>query len=249
MKPSSYEVFDNDARERGSYSYTIDRLSSRTSNQRINAAMFGLNLLQGKSVIDVGCGDGTYTAGLFEGGAVSVLGVEPGAEAVEVARRKNAAAGSGGPEFQVCNAYDLESLGRTFDVAVVRGVIHHIPEPLRAIRQMCKVAKNILVIEPNGYNPVLKIIERVSPYHREHQELSYTRATLSDWFAEVGATLQAHVYIGLVPFFCPDWMVRPLKAMEGIVESLPLVRTVMCGQVVMHFRGEPGVGGGVARAV
>ncbi len=238
MKPSSYEVFDKDARERGSYSYTVDRLSSRTSNDRINSAMFGFNLLQGKSVIDVGCGDGAYTAGLFEGGAASVLGVEPGAEAVEVACRRNAALGDKAPEFQVCNAYDLESLNRTFDVAVVRGVIHHIPEPPRAIRQMCKVARDILVIEPNGYNPVLKIIERVSPYHREHQELSYTRATLVDWFAEAGASLQSHVYIGLVPFFCPDWMVRPLKAMEGVVESLPLVRTMMCGQVVLHFRSK-----------
>ena len=108
---------------------------------------------------------------------------------------------------------------------------------------MCRVARDILVIEPNGYNPVLKIIERVSPYHREHQELSYTRATLAGWFAEAGATLQSHAYIGLVPFFCPDWMVRPLKAVEGIVESLPLVRTLMCGQVVMHFRTAPGAGG------
>lgn len=240
MKPSSYEVFDQDVRERGSYSYTIDRLSSRTSNERINAAMFGFNLLEGKSVIDVGCGDGAYTAGLFEGGAASVLGVEPGADAVEVARRRNAAVGGRMPEFQVCNAYDLESLGRTFDVAVVRGVIHHIPEPLRGIRQMCKVAKDILVVEPNGYNPVLKIIERVSPYHREHKELSYTRATLAGWFTEAGASLQSSLYIGLVPFFCPDWMVRPLKAMEGVVESLPLVRTVMCGQVVMHFRSKTG---------
>jgi 2-polyprenyl-3-methyl-5-hydroxy-6-metoxy-1,4-benzoquinol methylase len=241
-KPSSYEVFDQDARERGSYSYTTDRLSSRTSNARINAAMFGFNLLAGKSVIDIGCGDGTYTAELLAGGADTVLGVEPGAEAVEVARRKNAPAGGRVPEFQVCNAYDLESLGRTFDVAVVRGVIHHIPDPLRGIRQICKVARDILVIEPNGYNPVLKLIEKISPYHREHQELSYTRAKLAGWFAEAGATLQSHAYIGLVPFFCPDWMVRPLKAMEGLVESVPLVRTLMCGQVVMHFRSGSGTG-------
>lgn len=243
MKPSSYEVFDKDARERGSYSYTVDRLSSRTSNQRINTAMFGFKLMEGKSVIDVGCGDGTYTADLLEGGAASVIGVEPGAEAVDVARKKNSALTGRSLDFQVCNAYDLESLGRTFDVAVVRGVIHHIPDPLRAIRQMCKVAKDILVIEPNGYNPVLKVIEQVSPYHREHQELSYTRTKLARWFAEAGGELQSHIYIGLVPFFCPDWMVRPLKAMEGIVEALPLVRTVMCGQVVMHFRSNAGVFG------
>lgn len=234
--PSSYEVFEKDAREQGSYRYTTDRLSSRTSNQRINAAMFSSNLLQGKSVIDVGCGDGTYTGHLFEGGAASVLGVEPGAETVEVARKKNAPINGKMPEFQVCNAYDLESLGRTFDVAVVRGVIHHIPDPLRGIRQICKVAKDVLVIEPNGYNPVLKIIEKVSPYHREHGELSYTRATLARWFFEAGGTLQSHSYIGLVPFFCPNWMVYPLKAVESVVESIPLVRTLMCGQVVMHFR-------------
>jgi 2-polyprenyl-3-methyl-5-hydroxy-6-metoxy-1,4-benzoquinol methylase len=233
--PSSYEVFARDAREWGRYGYTKDRLSSRTSNQRINAAMFGFNLLDGKSVIDVGCGDGTYTADLFAGGAVSVLGVEPGAEAVEVAIHRSALAGGKVPEFQVCNAYDLEGLERTFDVAVLRGVIHHIPDPLRGIRQVCKVARDVLVVEPNGYNPVLKIIERVSPYHREHQELSYTRAALVRWFAEAGAVLRADAYIGLVPFFCPDWMVAPLKALEGIVEALPVARTLMCGQVVMHF--------------
>lgn len=237
--PSSYEVFAKDAREQGSYTYTVDRLSSRTSNERINAAMFAFGLLNGKTVIDVGCGDGTYTAELFKGGAISVLGVEPGAEAVDVAIAKNALLGGRKPEFQVCNAYDLEGLGRTFDVAVLRGVIHHIPDPLRGIRQVCKVARDVLVIEPNGYNPVLKIIEQVSPYHREHQELSYTRATLARWFAEAGAELRDDTYIGLVPFFCPDWMVRPLKVMEGLVEALPVARALMCGQIVMHFSTEP----------
>ncbi len=240
MEPSSYEIFDKDARERGGYSYTRNRLSSETSNQRINSAMFELGLLEGKSVIDVGCGDGAYTAELFEGGAAAVLGVEPGAEAVEVARSRSTETGGRRAEFQVCNAYDLESLGKRFDVAVVRGVIHHIPEPLRGIRQICKVAKDIIVVEPNGYNPVLKLIEQLSSYHREHQELSYTRATLAGWFSEAGATLQSHTYIGLVPFFCPDWMVHPLKAMEGVVESLPLAKTMLCGQVVMHFRSECG---------
>ncbi len=234
--PSSFEVFDKDAQERGGYGYTFDRLSSRTSNKRMSDGILGLNLFQGKSVIDVGCGDGTYTTELFDGGAKSVLGVDPAPNAIEVAKTKAVSKDGKVSEFHVCNAYELQSLGKTFDVAVMRGVIHHIPEPFRAIAQTCKIAKDIIVLEPNGHNPVLKLIECFSPYHVEHGELSYLRSTLVKWFKDAGADVQSYVYIGLVPIFCADWAVKPLKALEKPIESIPLVRDVVCGQVVIHFR-------------
>ena len=41
----------------------------------------------------------------------------------------------------------------------------------------------MFVIEPNGYNPVLKVLEKVSRYHIEHEERSFFPATLHAWRA------------------------------------------------------------------
>jgi hypothetical protein len=43
----------------------------------------------------------------------------------------------------------------------------------KAIQIICNIADEIIVAEPNGYNPVLKIMEKVSPYHIQHEEKSY----------------------------------------------------------------------------
>jgi hypothetical protein len=95
--------------------------------------------------------------------------------------------------------------------------------PREALREALRVAPAIIVSEPNGLNPGLKLFERLSPYHRQHGEKSYTPHTLDRWLKEVGGVISDRRRVGFVPVFCPDWVARVMKQIEPGVERIPFI--------------------------
>jgi hypothetical protein len=89
------------------------------------------------------------------------------------------------------------------------------------------------VLEPNGWNPVLKAIEKLSAYHRAHGERSFFTHTIDGWMKDAGLKIVHRSFSGLVPYFCPDGAARLLKRVEPMVERLPGVRQVACGTYVV----------------
>jgi 2-polyprenyl-3-methyl-5-hydroxy-6-metoxy-1,4-benzoquinol methylase len=234
VRERNVEEFNRDVAARGGYTYsTSDRLSCRLANQRMTEAILELGQLEGKRVVDIGCGDGIYSLELKRSGAAEVLGLDAARAAVESARRL--AAGTPNIHFEVADVCCLEEPPVRWDLAVVRGFLHHLYDVESAIARICKVAREIVVIEPNGYNPVLKVIERVSPYHVEHEEKSYQPRQLDRWFESQGCRVEGSCYIGLVPMFCPDLPARLLKLLEPAVERTPLLRNIACGQYVQRI--------------
>jgi SAM-dependent methyltransferase len=231
-REKNIQKFNEDARTNDGYRYTSNaRISSKMANARISRAVAQLVDLTGKRVVDVGCGDGTYTEELVRMGAASVLGVDAAADAIALAATRP---GVGAKlEFRVATVDQLA--GEHFDVAVVRGLLHHLYEAGTAAASICAVADEIIVIEPNGYNPVLKVIEKVSKYHVEHEEKSFPPRRLDRWFEREGAVVEGSLFIGLVPFFCPDAMARALKKVEPVFERTPLIRALSCAQYVQHI--------------
>lgn len=229
------EAFNRDVDANSGYRYsTASTLSSRLANQRLLDAVAAVADLGGKRVIDVGCGDGTYTLELLAARPKYVLGVDAAASAVECGRKK--AEGTDRVEFRAVDAYSLESLHERFDVAILRGVLHHLYEPERAIAGLSKIADEAIIVEPNGYNPVLKIIEKTSRYHIEHEEKSYAPHLLDRWCTRNGGRVLESFYCGLVPFFCPDGVARVLKRLEPAVERVPVVKQLACAVYVMRVR-------------
>jgi SAM-dependent methyltransferase len=224
--------FSEDAASSGSYAYTTERLSAKLANLRISRAFDELYPCRGKRILDMGCGDGTYTLELARAGAVDVLGVDPAEAAVETARRKAEEAGLGNVRFMSGNIYDLD-IGERFDCTVLRGVLHHLPDAGLAIRKLAPLSDCMLLMEPNGTNPVVKLIEKTSRYHIEHEEQSFLLSTLTGWFEAAGMRLESVRHVNLVPMFCPDWMARLCKIVEPLVESLPVVRNFCCGQYII----------------
>ena len=210
------EPFDLDVELNEGYRYTTNApLSSRLANDRLTDATLDLVPLAGRSLIDVGCGDGTYTGDLARRGSPSrVVGVDPSPRAVEAAAGRH-------PElrFEVGDAGWLEETPERFDVAVARGVLHHADDPARLLRAIGRVAGTVVVIEPNGWNPILKVIERASAYHRTHGERSWRSSVIDGWLREAGFRPVTRTFVGLVPFFCPTPAARLLKRLEPFVES------------------------------
>jgi 2-polyprenyl-3-methyl-5-hydroxy-6-metoxy-1,4-benzoquinol methylase len=167
--------FDADVRANQGYLYTTNaKKSSVLANQRLTDITREMVELCGRRVIDVGCGDGTYSAELFASCAPAMLvGADASAEAVEKANRSFARPGL---RFEACSVYDLSYEPGSFDVAIVRGLLHHLDDAPRALARISALAREVFLIEPNGYNPTLKMIERFSRYHREHGEKSYAPA-------------------------------------------------------------------------
>ncbi len=228
---SAFDAFNEDAASNAGYQYTQGASASSVfANRRLSDAVLASADFRNKRVVDVGCGDGTYTVELFDrGGTASIHGIDGATQAVELARSR---VGTRAITFEAGSAEALPLQSDSFDVAHLRGVLHHVDDPKRALGEAMRVASVVVVTEPNGYNPVLKVLERVSPYHIQHEERSFFPATLHRWARALGGRVRSPVFVGLVPFFCPEPMARALKLVEPLLERTPLFRQLCCGTYV-----------------
>lgn len=232
MSSHEYAAFDKDVQTIGSYQYTVkDKLSTQVANRRLTEIAQKLMTFKSKTVIDVGCGDGTYSLDLFrETRPKSMLGFDPAKAAIQSAQKSNRFIKV---KFEVGDASRMKYKNKSFDVAHIRGVLHHADQPAAIVAESLRVAKKIIIIDPNGYNPILKLIEKLSPYHREHRERSFFSTEIDSWITDAGGTILQREWVGLVPFFCPDWMVKMLKPLEPVVEAIPGVKQLGCAVYVV----------------
>ncbi|OAI42029.1 hypothetical protein AYO40_02015 [Planctomycetaceae bacterium SCGC AG-212-D15] len=217
--------------DNGGYIYTTNaKLSSQLSNARLTQALLSLADMKGRKVLDIGCGDGTYTVELFERCRPGLLhGIDPARSGIDCAQAR----AEGLPiTFQCASAYSLPYPNTTFDWAIFRGVLHHLEHPEAALGEALRVSRRLIALEPNGLNPIVKILEKVSPYHRQHDEKSFAPWTLDKWVKAQGGCVTQRLYVGLVPMFCPNWFARIFKVLEPLVERIPLMRLLSCAQYV-----------------
>src|ERR1044072_704228 len=105
-----------------------------------SAAYLAMHLRAGTNVLDLGCGPGTITADIARRVAPGrVLGIDLSTAVIEEARRD--AGGGANVEFSVGDLYALEMNDHTFDVVHAHQVLQHLPDPVRALREMKRVCK------------------------------------------------------------------------------------------------------------
>ena len=231
--------YNRDLQEMEGYIYTGHQssLSMYLFNKRASQALYRLIKTNCRSLMDVGCGDGTFTVELAEHLGVSeAVGVEP-SDAWQLAQKKFA---DHFPRisFQQGSAYDLPYPRGHFDLAVMRGVLHHLDHPERGLAEMARVARYVLLLEPNGYNPLLKLIEKLSPYHRAHNEQSFSPGLIRYWLNKVGCQVVEDSFASLVPLFCPDRAAQFLDWLSPKWESLPGLPKVSTGLYCIIARSD-----------
>lgn len=214
---SGAEVFNRDASEGGGYVYTTDpRLSSRLARQRSEEAVLEMGRFAGRRVLDLGCGDAFYTIHFFDHGKPkTMIAVDAAIAAVRVADKNRETRAI---RFMVGDAHRLPFPDDAFDLVLIQSILHHDDDPLGIIREGFRLAPNILIHEPNGNNPGLKVIERLSPYHRKHGEKSYTSRQLVRWVEQAGGVVLEQRFAGFVPMFCSDPLAGIMKRLEPLVE-------------------------------
>ncbi|MFM8958012.1 MAG: class I SAM-dependent methyltransferase [Actinomycetota bacterium] len=229
--------FDDDVQRQGSYLYTKSRLSSVLANSRITRAISTSAQFNEAVVVDIGCGDGTYTFDLARLGAKQVFGLDPSTSAIALAGSRVVSLGLDKQlHFMTGDVYFLPDLPLVPDVVVLRGVLHHVVDQESAIQSASRLGGSMVIVEPNGSNPILKLIERFSKYHRAHEEQSFSLTTIRSWIFAAGLKEVDAQFVGLVPFFCPNWMARTLRILEPFVERIPMIRRFACGQILIVAR-------------
>lgn len=89
---------------------------------------------RGAKVLDVGCNSGEMMKLLIDGKECDVTGIDVSETALEIARKK-------GLNVLNASAEELPFEDATFDVAILREVLVHIHEPIKALKEIRRVLK------------------------------------------------------------------------------------------------------------
>jgi SAM-dependent methyltransferase len=116
----------------------------RLLRERIERNGILLEEIAGKSVIDVGCGGGRYSAAWRLLGAGRVVGYDISNIGLRDARRRVQAAGIGNVSFKQGNVLNLPYADNVFDVVFSNGVLHHTADWEQGVGELVRVLK------PNG---------------------------------------------------------------------------------------------------
>jgi SAM-dependent methyltransferase len=211
--------FDEDVEKNGRYVYTGSEApkSSIVANALQTKMLHSLIAnLQFKSILDVGCGDGTYTAEFLIFEKSRIVGLDPAVKAIEFAAKKWRHESR--LSFTHLNLESLIQNNEFFDLIVFRGVLHHCDDPVQVLLDL---------------NPILKLIEKVSPYHRAHSEKSFTRKRISSWLGKCGFEVEAYSLGLLVPYFFPAFLITPMLKFEPVLHKIPILAKFLFGTQVL----------------
>ena len=107
----------------------VDRKFRSDIFERYRIAFEMLVPMQGKTMIDIGCGSGPYVVEAVRRGARRVVGLDMAAEMLELARRRAEAAGVLERCAFVRGTFPQDAPAETFNFAVVMGVMDYVADP------------------------------------------------------------------------------------------------------------------------
>ena len=190
--------------------HTIARYASPPSDTAypLEFAYHELGDVNGKRVVDFGCGSGANTALLVKRGA-HVWGIDISEDLLRLAQRRLAVSGRGGEAtFIAGSAHDMPFPDASIDVVFGIAILHHLDLDLvsREVRRVLKPGGRAIFQEPVRNSPVVRFVRSlipyrapdISPYERPLTDAEVARfATgFSKW--SVRAFALPHVQVGQV---------------------------------------------------
>jgi ubiquinone/menaquinone biosynthesis C-methylase UbiE len=126
-------------------------------------------LRPGMELLDAGCGPGSITIGLAAVVAPSgVVGIDRQPAQVEHARSLAAERGIPNARFEVADIQQLPFPDGSFDAVFANGVLMHLPEPVRALRELRRVLRSGGVIGVRDPDFATNILAPLTPLMAEH---------------------------------------------------------------------------------
>ncbi len=158
-----------------------DHLAAQMYDPKIReAAISAAEVDEDSSVADVGCGTGFMIEGLL-GRVRVVYGIEPNEAMIRAASRKF----RGRPDVMLlrARAERIPLADGSVDAALSNMALHHVPEPLRAIREMARILRR------GGRLVITDLDEHRYEWFREEMDdvwLGFDRRLVRRWLEEAG---------------------------------------------------------------
>jgi len=127
--------------------------------------------IRGKYILDLGCGAGENSVYFALRGAQCVAG-DYSPEMIHLAQALAAKYGVS-ITGKVMNAMAIDAPDETFDVVYAANLLHHIPDPFIAVREMQRVVKPggyVCFWDPLMHNPIINIYRRMATQVRTPDE-------------------------------------------------------------------------------
>jgi ubiquinone/menaquinone biosynthesis C-methylase UbiE len=209
--PNTHQFDDVDGSGQGaSFIRFLDAQRERMA-ARGASPVAGLDLRPGDSVLDLGCGPGTWTFDVEAavGASGRVVGVDR-SEAMISEARTRAAARASAAEFHVGDARHLDLACDTFDVTTASLLLIHIDDVAAAVREMVRVTKpggRVCAAEPDHQMTAFdgtdqELAERVTRDHFIRLRTPRAGRMLHRLFVDAGLV---DVHIDVRPIVVTDW--------------------------------------------
>ena len=179
-------------------------------------------------VIDIGCGNGSTVAFLLKK-EINAIGVDFSKELINTGRKiypflKN--------RLFEGNALDLGFDDRTFDVASMIGMLHHIhsaEDQIRAVREALRVVKDdgvLIIRESNPANPLFRIFwNYIFPLTSKIDKFGGERwIPVNHFMKTFKENFDGVFYFTFIPNFTPRALIPIASKVESTLEKSPLKR-------------------------
>lgn len=175
-------------------------------------------------VLDVGCGSGWLLRNLD--GAARATGLERDPAVVTALRSR-------GMDVAEGDATVLPFEDRSFDLVVLRNVLHHVEDPAAAVAEALRVARGeLLVTEPwfdlsvrsqrlgQSIDSYVKRVERhAGRYHGDYIDAD----AILDWLGDGGADLRIERHLRLEARPRSEWLADVVHDLAALPEGHPLL--------------------------
>lgn len=159
-----------------------------------------LSDIYNKTILDYGCGKGEASLSYLKGGA-KVFGIDIARQYIEICdelARSNGFA-SDQFDFRVMDAHKLAFKSNSFDIVAGHGILHHLDSSvaMSEIYRVLKPGGRVLLKEPLGGNPLLKLFRVLTPKARTEDEMPFSGASI-ELLLEENSWVSESYHCGLV---------------------------------------------------
>jgi 2-polyprenyl-3-methyl-5-hydroxy-6-metoxy-1,4-benzoquinol methylase len=128
--------------QNGLINSVINRLFRKSMRLRFEKSIEGCNPIEGKSVLDIGCGPGHYSITLDQRGAVRVVGIDFAEGMLQLATEHAAKVGIGEIcKFVVADFYTYPPQ-ELFDYVIVMGFMDYMPDPEKVVAKVLSLTRD-----------------------------------------------------------------------------------------------------------
>ncbi len=163
----------------------INRYLRASMRLRYEKTIAGCSPIQGKSVLDIGCGPGHYSVALAKNGAAQVFGIDFADEMIAIAKQNAQSAGIESRCQFARHDFLADPMDDKYDYTIAMGFMDYMADPRKTIDKVLSVTKGKAFFsfpEDGG----LLAWQRKLRYKQRCPLYLYTRSQLDQLFSGVG---------------------------------------------------------------